>query len=260
MSLRRTWLWGVVFVLCLGWLMPGQAAAKQELLVFAAASTTNAVTELGKAFEQANKGKKVVNSFAASSTLAKQIEQGAPAGVYVSANLKWMDYLEKKGLLAKGTRANVAANNLVLIAPSDSSLNKVALSPKVDLIKLLGDGRLAMGDPSHVPAGMYGKEALQNLGIWDALRERAAGLATVRAALTLVERGEAPLGIVYGSDAAISKKVKVVGVFPEDSHRPVEYPAAVIVEHDSPLAREYMAFLRTPAASAIFAKYGFRSH
>jgi molybdate transport system substrate-binding protein len=117
-----------------------------------------------------------------------------------------------------------------------------------------------MGDPSHVPAGMYGKEALQNLGIWDALRERAAGLATVRAALTLVERGEAPLGIVYGSDAAISKKVKVVGVFPEDSHRPVEYPAAVIVEHDSPLAREYMAFLRTPAASAIFAKYGFRSH
>lgn len=231
-------------------------AADTRLMVFAAASTTNLLTELGQAFG-GQAGVKVINSFASSSTLAKQIEQGAPADVYVSANVKWMDYLEKAGAIVPGSRFNLLRNRLVLIAPAASPLQPTDINRDLPLASLLGDGRLALGDPGHVPAGIYAKQALTSLGFWPQVEQKVAGAANVRVALALVETGEAPLGVVYATDAAISRKVKVLGTFPEQSHRPIVYPAAVVKDHDSPLARSYLAFLRSPAAAAICRKYGF---
>ena len=259
--LSETWLRGlraVTAAACaLGLLLAaGPARAGGELLVFAAASTTNAVSEIGRAFEQAQ-GVKVVNSFAASSTLAKQIAHGAPAQVFISANQKWMDWLQSQNLVVEGSRADIARNALVLIAPASSGQGEVAVGSGLDLAGLLAGGRLAMGDPAHVPAGMYGQQSLESLGLWPRVRGRVAAAATVRSALALVERGEAPLGVVYASDAAISAKVKVVGRFPPETHRPIVYPAAVVQGQDSPQARAYLQFLGGPQAAAILGKYGF---
>lgn len=261
--LGKAWFKGIRAIIAAGCalgllLAAGTASAGRELVVFAAASTTNAVTEIGRVFEQAH-GIKVVNSFAASSTLAKQIAHGAPAEIYISANQKWMDWLESQKLVIADTRVNIARNTLVLIAPAASAQPEVAVGPSLDLPALLAGGRLAMGDPAHVPAGMYGKQSLESLGLWPRMRDRVAAAATVRAALALVERSEAPLGVVYASDAAISAKVKVVGRFPADSHRPIVYPAAVVQGHDSPEARQYLRFLGGPQAAAIMGKYGFLS-
>ena len=252
---RRSCLLTVLLagLLCLGGVV---RAADNRLTVFAAASTTNLLTELGQAFG-GQAGVKVVNSFASSSTLAKQIEQGAPADVYVSANVKWMDYLEKAGAVVPGSRFNLLRNRLVLIAPAGSTLKPTEINRDLPLASLLGDGRLALGDPSHVPAGIYAKQALTSLGFWPQVETKVAAAANVRAALALVETGEAPLGVVYATDAAISRKVKVLGAFPADSHPPIVYPAVVVKGHDSPLARSYLAFLRSPAAAAVCRKYGF---
>lgn len=235
-----------------------RAAAPQSLLVFAAASTTNALTDVGRAF-QARTGIKVVNSFASSSTLAKQIARGAPADIYVSANVKWMDYLEKSGALQPGARFDLLHNRIVLIAPDQSPLGPLEVKKGLKLAALLAGGRLAMGNPDHVPAGIYAKQALVSLGLWPQVGPKIAAAPNVRVALALVERGEAPMGVVYATDAAITKKVKVLGVFPRDSHKPIVYPAAMLQGRDSAAGRRYLKFLRSPAAAAIFKKYGFRT-
>jgi molybdate transport system substrate-binding protein len=233
------------------------AAEPESVTVFAAASTTNAVSDIAKMFEQKGLGK-VVPAFASSSTLAKQIENGAPANVFVSADEPWMTYLVDRKVIEPGTRFDLMGNKLVLVAPADSSI-QVKIGPELDLAKLLGNGRLAVGDPDHVPAGIYAKAALEKLGMWTKVKDKLARAADVRAALALVERGEAPLGIVYSTDAAITSKVKVVGVFPADSHPKIVYPAALIAGKASPVARRFLEFLKTPEAKAVFAKYGFTS-
>ncbi len=230
------------------------AAEAEKVTVFAAASTTNAITDIAGLFEAQGFGRATL-SFASSSTLAKQIEKGAPAEVYLSANLKWMDYLADKGAIVSSSRFDLLSNRIVLIAPAMSALDKVLVNADLNLTGLLGEGRLAMGDPDHVPAGMYGKKALEKLGLWNKAKDKAARAKDVRAALVLVERGEAPLGQVYATDAAISKKVKIVGVFPEESHPPIVYPVALVRETKA--AQRFLDFLRTPAARDVFRKYGF---
>ena len=228
----------------------------QKITVFAAASTTNAITEIAELFEQSHPVQ-VRLSFASSSTLAKQIEKGAPADIFLSANPKWMDYLAKKGAIVAASRTDLLGNRIVLIAPLDSSLGRLTVDSALDLAGLLGEGRLAMGDPDHVPAGIYGKQALEKLGLWNSVKNKVARAKDVRAALVLVERGEAPLGEVYATDAAVSDKVKVVGMFPEDSHPPIIYPVAVTADSKSSAAGIFIEFLRGPAAKAAFEKYGF---
>ena len=191
------------------------AAADQDVVVFAAASTTNALTDIGELYAAQGAGQ-IKTSFASSSTLAKQIASGAPADVYLSANKKWMDFLEKKNAVDKATRFDLLGNRIVLIAPLKSSIDKVEVNELLDLATLLGsDGRLSMGDPDHVPAGMYGKKAMQKLGLWTQVQGRLAPMKDVRAALVHGRtRRSVPLGLVYATDAAISTKVRVVGVFP----------------------------------------------
>lgn len=234
------------------WALAGDT---QKVTVFASASTTNAITEIGRLFSERRMGR-FIPSFASSSTLAKQIDWGAPADLYLSANPRWMIFLEKKGMIAPGTRADLLGNRIVLIAPL-SGKEKVAIGPGFDLAGLLGEEKIAMGDPDHVPAGMYGMQALKSLGVWAAVAPKVARSKDVRAALALVARGEVPLGIVYATDAAISKKVKVVGVFPEDSHPAITYPVALVAKNITPAARSFLAFLKTPAARAVFETYGF---
>jgi molybdate transport system substrate-binding protein len=237
--------------------MAGDAPAPAEVTVFAAASLTNAMQEIGKNYEAA-KGGKVKFSFAASSALARQIEAGAPAQIYASANVKWMNYVADKGLIEKGTRKTPIGNKLVLIAPADSKLNKVEIGKGFDLAKLLGaDGRLSVGDPDHVPAGIYAKEALQKTGAWKAVEPRLARADSVRAALVLVEKGEAPLGVVYETDAKVSSKVKIVGVFPGDSHKPIVYPFAIVKGQDNAASRAFFDYVTGEPGLAVFVKYGF---
>ena len=233
-------------------------ATASEVVVFAAASTTNVLTEIGQTYAARKLGH-IKPSFASSSTLAKQIGNGAPADLYLSANQKWMDYLEGKNLLVKGSRVDLLSNRIVLIAPVDSSLKTIKIEPGFSLIDYLGnDGRLSIGDPVHVPAGMYGQQALENLGVWNEVKQRVAPMKDVRAALVLVERAETPLGLVYATDAAISKKVRVVGTFPSKSHPPIVYPTAVVAGGKRDAAAEFLNFLKTPTARAVFVKYGFK--
>lgn len=232
-------------------------AADSGIVIFAAASTTDAVTHIGELYKASGLGT-VTASFASSSTLAKQIEQGAPADVFLSANIKWMDYLDEKGLIAKDSRSDLLRNRIVLVVPKDSKAAPLATSEKTDLLALLGkDGRLAVGDPEHVPVGQYGKKALETLGLWDSVKDRIAPMKDVRAGLTLVEQGEAPLGLVYESDVAASGKVRVLGVFPVGSHPDVVYPVAAVSGNKTDEARKFIEFLKTPEAAAIFKKYGF---
>jgi molybdate transport system substrate-binding protein len=229
--------------------------AAGQVTVFAAASTTNALSDIGRLFGEKKMGD-VVFSFASPSTLAKQIENGAPANLFVSADLAWMDYLEKKEMVEPGTRINLLGNRLVLIAPTDNKVN-VNITPALDISKLLSGGRLSTGDPSHVPVGKYAQQALTKLGLWEKVKEHVAGARDVRSALMLVERGEAPLGIVYATDAAISKKVRIIGVFPKDSHPQIVYPVALVKGNVTPVAKDFLEFLRGPEAGALFEKYGF---
>lgn len=231
------------------------AADSGKVTLFAAASTTNAITDISKVFMEKKMGQ-ITTSFASSSTLAKQIDHGAPADIYLSANPKWMDFLEKRNIIEPGTRFDLLGNRIVLIAPLDSKM-KVTIAKGFDLTGLLGDEKLAMGDPDHVPAGIYGKQALEYLDVWEAVAPKVARSKDVRAALMLVERGEAPLGIVYATDAAISKKVKVLAVFPEDSHPSITYPVALVAGKATPAAQAFLGFLKTQDAKTIFEQYGF---
>lgn len=236
-------------------LPPLAEAAEDNLLVFAAASLNESVTAVGAAYA-AQGHTAPAFSFAASSALARQIENGAPAALFISADEEWMDYLAARKLIAAGSRVSLLGNTLVLIAPVDRPL-AVTLAPGLDLAKALNGGKLSMADPDSVPAGKYGKAALEKFGAWAAVAPAVIRGDNVRAALSFVERGEVAAGIVYGSDAALTAKVKVAGVFPAGSHPAISYPAAVIVGHDSALARSFLAFLRTSAAQDIFKRYGF---
>jgi molybdate transport system substrate-binding protein len=231
-------------------------AAAKPLVVFAAASMTNALQDVGALWMAAGHGK-VVFSFASSSTLAQQIEHGAPAGVFVSADEKWMDDLAKHHGVAAGTRADLAGNSLVLVEPK-ASLKPVVLTRGADLSAVLGlAGRLAVGDPAHVPAGIYAKQALEKLGMWASLQARLAPAESVRSALRLVEVGEAPAGIVYATDVSVTPTLAVAGTFPADSHDPIRYPAAVVAAGDTPEARAFLAFLKSQPARDVFSHYGF---
>lgn len=231
----------------------------EEVVIFAAASLTNAMQDVGKAYEERT-GNKLKYSFASSSTLAKQIEAGGPAQIFASANEKWMDYLAERKLIVEGTRVSPIGNRLVLIAPADSELKPLEVTDALDIPALLGaDNRLAVGDPAHVPAGIYAKDALTKLKLWDGVEAKLARADNVRAALALVETGEAPLGIVYSTDAAASRKIRVLGAFPADSHTPVTYPFAIVkVEgEDKPEVKKVFEFLTGTESMAIYSKHGF---
>lgn len=230
------------------------ANASGGVLIFAAASLANVLGELDQAFS-ARTGIHVTSSLSASSTLAKQIEAGAPADVYFSADLQWMDYLQQRGLLRAGSRRDLVGNSLVLIAPSGTSM-RVSIRPGLDLSRLLGGGRLAVADPDSVPAGIYAREALQKLGAWSSVAPLLVRAENVRAALEYVARGDAPLGIVYRTDALVEKRVRIVGVFPEDSHPPIVYPIALTL-HAGAAAARYLAFITSAEARPIFRKWGF---
>jgi molybdate transport system substrate-binding protein len=231
------------------------AAEDKVLTIFAAASMKNALDDIDAAFT-VRTGIKVNASYAASSTLAKQIEQGAPADVFVSADTDWMDYAVGKKDINEATRVNLLGNSIVLIAPKDSKIGDVTIGPGFDLADLAGAGRVATGDVKAVPVGKYAKAALEKLGAWTAAESKFAMADSVRAALTLVARGEAVLGIVYSTDAKVEPGVKIVGSFPPDSHPPVIYPVAATTTA-KPEANDYLAWLRSQAAKAVFEKYGF---
>ena len=240
---------------CLALLLPLPAFA-QGVTVFAAASLNESLTEIAADWAKAGHPAPKL-SFAASSTLARQIDQGAPANLFASADEQWMNDLDKKGLLAPGTRSNLLSNRLVLIVPKDRA-RQIAVDDKLDLAALLGPaGRLSVGDPAHVPAGIYAKEALTKLGLWSQAEPHLARAEDVRSAMRLVELGEAPAGIVYATDAAASDKVAVAGVFPEASHERIVYPFALIKGLDTPEAKALLAFMTSADAHAVFTKRGF---
>jgi molybdate transport system substrate-binding protein len=256
---RRTLLRGLAGALALTavGLAPLTAAAEDKgPVVFAAASLKNALDGLNAAWKRES-GKEATISYAASSSLAKQIAQGAPADVYVSANIKWMDFLAQKKLVAAGTRINLLGNRLVLIAPQDSKLNHVTIAKGFDIAKLAGDGRIALADTKGVPAGLYAKAALTSLGAWKAAEPKLAQAENVRATLAYVARGETPLGIVYATDAHVEPKVKIIGTFPAGSHPAITYPVGRIAASKNEHVGDYLHFLQAPAAKAIFEKYGF---
>ncbi len=246
-------------VLAAGGLSGVPARAEDETVtVFAAASMTDALTEVGRVY--GTQGGHLQFSFAASSTLARQVEGGAPAAIFVSADEQWMDYLAQRNLIIVDTRISPLGNRLVLVAPNASPLQAASLDAGFPLTVWLGaDGRLATGDPDHVPVGRYARQALTALGVWDTAEPRLARADSVRAALALVERGESPLGIVYATDAAASHGVRVIGTFPASSHPPVSYPFAILAGHDSPAVRAAFAYLTGSEAMAVYQRYGFSS-
>ncbi|RRN73545.1 molybdate ABC transporter substrate-binding protein [Agrobacterium deltaense] len=231
------------------------AHAAEKVTVFAAASMKNALDALNAEWAKES-GNEATVSYAASSALAKQIEQGAPADIFISADLAWMDYIAEKKLINADTRSNLLGNRIVLVAPADKA-KPVEIKQGFDLAALVGDGRLAMGAVDSVPAGKYGKAALEKLGVWSSVEQKVAGAESVRAALLLVSRGEAPYGIVYQTDAAADPGVKIVGTFPEDSHPPIIYPVAILSEAKSPAAKAYLDFLKSAKATPFFEKQGF---
>lgn len=232
--------------------MPALAA---DVTVFAAASLKEAMDAQAHAFETAT-GDKVVVSYGASSALARQIEAGAPADVYISADVDWMDYLVQRKLIVPGTRVKLLRNSLVLIAPS-SSRSTMRIAPGFALGAALGDDRLAMANPDSVPAGKYGKRALERLDVWNGIEAHVARAENVRAALALVSRGEAPFGIVYRTDALADPGVRIVDTFPDDTHPPIVYPAAVVANGRSQAAQALLDYLRSPRARSIWEKFGF---
>ena len=230
-------------------------AQDKSLTVFAAASMKNALDAVDAAYS-AKTSVHIVASYAASSTLAKQIEQGAPADIFLSADTDWMDYAIGKKSIDEATRVNLLGNSIVLIAPNDSKVDNVAIGQGFDLAKLAGPGKIATGDVQAVPVGKYAKAALEKLGAWQAAEPKFAMADNVRAALTLVARGEAVLGIVYSTDARVEPGVKIVGTFPADSHPAIVYPVAATLTA-KPEAAGYLDYLRSSVAKATFEKYGF---
>ncbi len=238
----------------IGLLGPAIAAA-EGVTVFAAASLATALGEIETGFEAAT-GQDVTVSLAGSSALARQIQQGAPADIFISASPEWMDTVEADGLIAEGSRFDLLGNTLVLVA-FGAEAEPVEIGPGLDLSALLGEGRLAMALVDSVPAGVYGKAALESLGLWASVAPRVAQADNVRAALAFVASGEAPLGIVYATDAAAEDDVTVVGTFPPETHPPIIYPAAALAASDTLLSEAFLAYLRGPEARAVFEAEGF---
>lgn len=236
--------------------VPQPLVAQEQITVFAAASLKNALDDTNAAFTR-TAGVKVTVSYAASSALTKQIEQGAPADIFISADLQWMDYAGERKLIKPDTRFNLLGNRLVLIAPADSKISDVTIGQGFDIARLAGSGRIAVADVNAVPAGRYAKAALEKLGAWAAAAPKLAQAENVRATLAFVARDESPVGIVYETDAKAEPKVKVIGVFPDGSYPPVTYPVAATTTATRQSVTQYLHFLRTPAAKAIFEKYGF---
>lgn len=232
-----------------------QSAEPRPLTVFAAASLKESLDEASAAWTKRS-GQKVSISYAGSSALAKQIEQGAPADVFISADGEWMDYLQQRKLIDVGSRANLVGNRLVVIAPADSALRTLPLKPAA-LRQALGDGRLAMAETTAVPAGRYGKQALMTLGLWDAVSGQLAQADNVRAAMAFVARGEAPLGIVYATDAQAELKVRVVAAIPDKTHGAIVYPVARLARTPPAATNGFLTFLRSEQAKAIFKRAGF---
>lgn len=232
-------------------------AAAADVTVFAAASLKEALDGQARKFG-ADTGNKVIVSYGASNALAKQIEAGAPADIFISADLDWMDYLDQRRLLAPSTRISLLRNTLVLIAPAASNAT-LKIAPNFGLATALGAEKLAMANPDSVPAGKYGKSALETLRVWASVEKQVARAENVRAALALVSRGEAPFGIVYRTDALADKSVKVVAIFPADSHAPIVYPAALLAASKSTAAKPMLAYLRSASARAVWENYGFGS-
>ena len=247
---------GVIKLACAILLMLAAVAvhAQDRITVFAAASLANALSDVSALFEK-EKGIKVIHSFASSATLAKQIENGAPADVFVSANEKWMDYLQERGRIDAASRKNWLSNRLVLVVPQRQSF-LITFRRSFDFASAF-PGRLCVGNVESVPAGIYAKQALMHFGWWDGIKARIVGAEDVRAALAFVERGECAAGIVYESDARVSHKVQIAGVFPEDSHEPIVYPIAFVAGAKN-RNEDYWKFLQSPATQAAFAKHGFR--
>jgi molybdate transport system substrate-binding protein len=254
---------GAAAALLIGWGVqqsaPAQAQAQAgaqggDLIVFAAASLKNALDAVNAQWQKET-GKSAKISYAASSALAKQMEQGAPAQMFVSADLDWMDYVEKKGLIKPETRSNLLGNRIVLIAPKDQAA-PVDIKPGFDLAKVIDDGRLAMANVDSVPAGKYGKAALEKLGVWASVSGRVAQAENVRAALLLVSRGEAPAGIVYQTDAASDRSVAIIGAFPEDTHPPIIYPVALTTSAGADAAA-FLAHIKSDKAKPLFEAQGF---
>lgn len=246
---RATLVALVVVAACVG------RAAAEELLVFAAASMQESLTAAADAYGAQGSAAPLL-SFGATSSLARQIEYGARAGLFLSADEPWMDYLGERGRIVADTRVALLGNELVLIAPASRPF-ELQIRPGFDLGAILGDERLAMADPDSVPAGRYGRAALESLGVWPGVERNVARVADVRGALALVERDEVRAGIVYRTDLAASNGVTVAGVFPADSHAPIVYALAVVAGNDTPAARHFRDFLLSPAGMQVFRKFGF---
>jgi molybdate transport system substrate-binding protein len=224
--------------------------------VLAAASLQESLNAAADGWARKGHPRPVI-SFAGSSALARQIEAGAPADLFISADEEWMDYVAAKGKLRQGTRVSFLFNNLVLVAPAASRQPGIAIGPRFALARALGNGRLAMADPDTVPAGKYGKEALARLGVWPSVRDRVARAENVRAALALVDRGETPLGIVYTTDALADRGVRIVGRFPPRSHRLISYPLAALAASRHPDSERFRRYLLSAEAKAVFRRFGF---
>ena len=236
---------------------PAHAAdnLNQEILVFAAASLSNVLDEVGAAYTQQTR-QPVKFSYAASSVLARQLEAGARADVFFSADLEWMDYVQAHGLIDRTTRRDVVGTRLALVAPADSRI-ELKIAPGFALAAALGTGRLATGDPQSVPVGKYARSALTSLGVWNDVADRLVRADNVRSALAFIARGETPLGIVYATDAKVEKRVRVVDFFPAGSHPPIVYPVAATAQA-RPAARQFIGFLQSSAAQNAFERYGFQ--
>jgi molybdate transport system substrate-binding protein len=259
MQNRRHWMKFVIGATSAAWIgaaaLPQPAVAAEKVTVFAAASLKNALDAANAAWSKES-GKEAVASYAASGALAKQIENAAPADVFISADLNWMDYVAEKKLIKEDTRSNLLGNRLVLVAAKEAA-KPVDIKQGFDLSGLVGDGKLAMGEPKSVPAGKYAQTALDKLGVWKSVEPKAAFAESVRAALALVSRGEAPYGIVYQTDAAADKGVAIVGTFPADSHPPIIYPIALLAESKNADAATSLEFLKSDKAAPFFTEQGF---
>jgi len=257
-SALRNLLGTALLVLCMvGTPAPAADAPDQELLVFAAASLTNSLDEIATAYTQQTQ-QHVKFSYAASSALARQLEAGSRADVFVSADLEWMDYVQARNLIDRSTRRNLLSNRLVLVAPADSKI-ELKIAPGFALAAALGsNGRLATGDPESVPVGKYARSALTSLGVWNDVADRLVRADNVRSALAFIARGETPLGIVYETDAKVEKRVRIVDFFPADSHPPIVYPVAVTAQA-RPASKQFVEFLQSAPAQEIFKKYGFQT-
>ena len=231
------------------------AFSADKVIVFAASSATNVMNEVLNLYNK--NGGNAIGSYDGSGNLARQIKAGAPAAIFISADQKWMNELEKENLIEKDSRIDILGNSVVLIASADSTFESVDLSSKPELAKMLGDGKFAIGNPDSVPNGAYAKEGLINLGLWDGIKDRLAMAQNVRVALSYVSMGETPLGTVFGTDAVADKKVKVLAVFPKGSHTDVNYPAAIVKGKATDEVKKLYEFLQSPEAKAVYKKHGF---